>query len=151
MTRRAFPLFTAFSVENSPLAVFPALVASPIRFRIFCLLSKLFHLLFQCLVHLFRNCHLKGTLQSLALHCFFEAVPWTDRCTRRVRSCVRSHPQQIPLPVFSVYGSFLFCFSFHRSRYTVSAEISSHSPITRSLPILYFLIRTRYCCLNNRQ
>ena len=45
ITSHACPLFTAFSVENSPLAVFPAFVARPIRFNAFLLLSKLCHLL----------------------------------------------------------------------------------------------------------
>ena len=39
------PVLTAFSVENSPLATFPAFCASPIILRIFCLFSNIIQLL----------------------------------------------------------------------------------------------------------
>ena len=71
ITRWDLPLFTDFSVENSQLTTFLALVARPIKLNSFFLLTKRFHLLLQSVVHLFGDRHLKGTLQALALNSLF--------------------------------------------------------------------------------
>ena len=47
ITKWDFPLFTDFSVENSPLTTFLALVARPTRLNSLLLSAKFFHLLFQ--------------------------------------------------------------------------------------------------------
>ena len=73
ITKWDFPLFTDFSVENSPLTTFLALVARPTRLNSLLLSAKFFHLLFQSFIHLFGNGHLEGTLQSLSLHCLLQA------------------------------------------------------------------------------
>jgi len=54
-TRKPFPVLTDFSVENSPLTVFPALVASPTNDKTLLLFFKLFKLLFQVFIDLLRN------------------------------------------------------------------------------------------------
>jgi len=74
MTNAARPDFTSRSVINSPLTVFPALVARPTsKSTLSCL--NLFHLLFQMSINFRRNRLLKGALQPFVLHCLLKAVP----------------------------------------------------------------------------
>ena len=91
ITSAAVLFLTDFSVMNSPLAVRPALVASPSRENTLFGFT-LTKLLFQAVVNLIRNTHLEGTLQSAVLSRLFQAVQTfcTDR--HRVRSSFPSHP-----------------------------------------------------------
>ena len=54
ITSSPFPVFTDFSVENSPLTVLPALVASPISDSTL-LFFNIFQLLLKSFVYLIRN------------------------------------------------------------------------------------------------
>ena len=71
MTSQAFPVFTAFSVENSPLTILPALVESPISDSTLLQFNRI-QLPFQVLINLLRNLHLQGTFQPFVLDGFLQ-------------------------------------------------------------------------------
>ena len=73
ITSLAFPVLTAFSVENSPLATFPAFIERPISDTVLFLFNRI-QLLFKRFVDLFRNGRLKRTFQSLIILCLFKAL-----------------------------------------------------------------------------
>src|SRR5699024_7008692 len=71
MTNCAFPSFTAFSTENSPLTDFLALVANPNKDNtLFC--TKRIQLLSQCIIYFFGNCYFQRSFQTFCLLCLFQ-------------------------------------------------------------------------------
>ena len=126
--RRAFPVFTAFSAANSPLAILPARSANPKRD--ITLSFNLLQLLFQIIVALLRNlCFLK-LVQEL-----FSFWPAQDRPYYCIYmhlvhfSCqsdqIQSLPFQDPHSVSKRYGFSSFLL-FSMLAFSSSSDIDSY-------------------------